>query len=149
MNLLLRTRLEERSIPEPNSGCTIWLGALTEAGYGQLYHEGRNQYAHRLSFEEFVGPLGPDEACHRCDMTWCINSNHLFRGTHKQNFEDAARKGRLARQTGELSGMSKLIAKQVIEIRADLRSHRMIASDYGISNRHVSAIKRYEVWRHL
>jgi hypothetical protein len=31
-------RFEERSIPEPNSGCHLWMGAVDKDGYGQLGH---------------------------------------------------------------------------------------------------------------
>ena len=35
-------------------------------------------------------------ACHRCDNTFCINTDHLFVGTGKENMADASAKGRLA-----------------------------------------------------
>lgn len=62
---------------------------------------------------------------------------------------DAAAKNRMAKQIGEMSGVAKLTITAIILIRADTRVNRMIAADYGISNRHVSAIKRREVWKHV
>jgi hypothetical protein len=147
--MTLAEKLAERSIPEPNTGCHIWLGALSKAGYPQIWYEGRVQYAHRLSLEQKIGPLGDLEACHSCDFPPCINEDHLFPGTHKQNFEDAARKDRMAHQRGMLSGAAKLTDDQVLAIRKDMRTHRVIGREYGISNRNVSAIKRREIWRHL
>ncbi len=32
--------------------------------------------------------------CHKCDNPPCCNGNHYFKGTHKDNQQDAARKGR-------------------------------------------------------
>jgi len=34
MNDILQTRIERLSIPEPNTGCWLWLGAPTTARYG-------------------------------------------------------------------------------------------------------------------
>jgi hypothetical protein len=36
-----------------------------------------------------------DDACHSCDVSLCVNENHLFAGTRKDNMQDASRKGRL------------------------------------------------------
>jgi hypothetical protein len=36
--------------------------------------------------------------CHRCDTPQCINPDHLFLGTKKENAEDCSRKGRTSGQ---------------------------------------------------
>ena len=38
-------RLERHSIPEPNSGCKLWLGAVDESGYGRMKIDGRREMA--------------------------------------------------------------------------------------------------------
>lgn len=91
-------RLMEMSIPEPNSGCWIWLRAMAN-GYGVIGINGRQQYAHRASFEAFNRPLLEGErALHRCDMRACINPEHLFAGSQRDNMQDAIAKGRAAFQ---------------------------------------------------
>ncbi len=84
--------LDDLSIPEPNSGCLLWLGPATEQNYGRFGHT----YAHRASYERWKGKIPKSLfVCHRCDNTWCINPDHLFLGTAKDNTQDAVSKGRM------------------------------------------------------
>jgi len=95
--------LFERCIPEPNSGCWIWLGACNHKGYGHLKHRGLQVKAHRLAYEFVHGPIAAGLlACHHCDVPSCINPAHVFVGTSKENTADAKRKGRMVRR-GALS----------------------------------------------
>lgn len=61
--------VEARAIPEPNSGCWIWLGAHRGRGYGTIRHHGNTTLAHRLSYELTAGVVIPSGSfvCHRCD----------------------------------------------------------------------------------
>ena len=47
---------EGRSIPEPNTGCRLWLGGGVQE-YGALRFEGEMRLAHRVAYELFVGPI--------------------------------------------------------------------------------------------
>lgn len=93
-----RTRWEEAFVPEPNSGCWLWLRSINNKGYGSGSLGGKRQYAHRYSYERSVG-LIPDgmKVCHRCDVPCCVNPAHLFVGTQRDNMRDAAIKGRTAK----------------------------------------------------
>ena len=97
--MTIAARLEERSIPVPWSGCTIWLGG-TNQKYGLMRvgprHENKQEYVHRLAYQLQTGQPIPDgfEVCHKCDITVCINPNHLFLGTESANMLDSVAKNR-------------------------------------------------------
>ena len=51
-------RFEEKYIPEPNSGCWIWLGTVQKNGYGRFgFNSGRSGFAHRWSYLYFKGEI--------------------------------------------------------------------------------------------
>lgn len=95
----LAERFSERFIPEPNSGCWLWDGALNHHGYGQLSQTcGRPVKAHRVSYELSCGPIPQGmHVCHHCDVRSCVNPDHLFLGTQADNMLDMKKKGRAFR----------------------------------------------------
>lgn len=60
-----------------SSGCWLWEGALKDNGYAPFTYPG-GQYAHRFSYEFFVGDISPDmELDHLCRVRHCANPHHL------------------------------------------------------------------------
>ena len=92
-NLELREFMESRTIPEPNSGCLIWLGAMNPTGYGMA----RNRFAHRVAYELATGVQLDNPKLvvrHICDVRCCVNPNHLLLGTAQDNTNDMIKRGR-------------------------------------------------------
>lgn len=89
-------RFERKYIPEPNSGCWIWLGHLSGSkGYGYLNVAGKPTRAHRFSYELHKGKI-PDGLVidHICNSPWCVNPDHLEAVSQKTNMERGANTGR-------------------------------------------------------
>lgn len=75
--------------PEPNSGCWIWTGYITNYGYGSYgMHRGRGGkiLAHRMLYQHFIGAI-PDTLTldHLCRNRWCVNPVHLEIVTRGEN----------------------------------------------------------------
>ena len=126
------------------SGCWLWI-AGEHSGYGRMFRNGRTELAHRISYDLYRGPIPTGYlVCHTCDVPLCVNPDHLFLGTHKDNMGDRNRKNRTA--SGERNGNAKLTAEEVAAIRADSRTHREIARLYGIGLSTVSYVRTGRIW---
>lgn len=70
-------------MPEPNSGCWIWLGRIVHGGYGRY---ARAERAHLASLR-LHGIIVPDGLVvdHKCRVRLCVNPDHLEPVTHLEN----------------------------------------------------------------
>lgn len=120
----------------PN-GCWEWLRGKDRHGYGRMFIPGTKTTigAHRMSYEENKGPL--DKAlyvCHTCDNTSCVNPEHLFLGSQKDNMKDMIEK------KGHYS--AQLTWGQVQDIReATGKTHQAIADEYKVARTTITNIK--------
>ena len=86
-----------------DSGCWLWTGQLTTNGYAQAYYRNKHVLLHRVAYERShdVKVDSRTYVCHTCDVKTCINPDHLWLGSPKQNMEDKVRKGRHHEQMAE------------------------------------------------
>src|SRR3990167_3103684 len=132
----IKERLLNDSIPIPESGCWIWMGAITKTGYGIIVNRFTNRkpkWTHRLSYETFCNPIPKGlHVLHRCDIPSCINPKHLFIGTPLDNQRDCIRKGRRvnhqALKTHCKRGHEFTKENTYIDIKANQRSCRACKS---------------------
>jgi hypothetical protein len=131
------------------NGCIEWLGASLKAGYGLFKIAGTRQniLAHRYAYEEKFGPVPYGMyVCHRCDNPRCVNQDHLFLGTPKDNVQDMIQKDRrvIKSLSNESNSSAVLTDKQVLEMRAlrGVITQRAMAQKFGIGTSQVSRIMR-------
>lgn len=74
----LPERLERNIIPEPNSGCWIWMGNIDPRGYGRVMLHRISIFTHRLMYELIKGSI-PESLVldHLCRNPSCCNPDHL------------------------------------------------------------------------
>jgi hypothetical protein len=128
--------------------CWEWTGGRIKKGYGNFHTQERhNVMAHRVSYTIYFGDPGDKHVLHTCDNPPCQNPYHFRLGTNKDNVDDMVSKKR--HTIGTRNGMSKLTEEQVLEIREATESQSTIGARYGISQSHVSQIKRRVIWADL
>jgi hypothetical protein len=156
----IRERFEEKFIPEPNSGCWLWLACIQGFGYGCFGMGQKREQAHRASLMIYKGAdLRGKIVLHKCDTPSCVNPDHLRVGSHADNIRDMHAKGRHAigrrhgshtrpdsRVRGARNGNAILTQEQVAAIRECPLPNRQIARLVGVHPGHIGSIKKGESW---
>src|SRR5690606_28396088 len=94
----LRDKFMSKWEPVTETGCWLWTGAAGRYGILVVRRNGKSKTlrAHRVAYELFRGEVPAGQVvCHRCDVPFCVNPDHLFTGTQRDNLLDGVRKGRI------------------------------------------------------
>lgn len=139
--------------------CWVWTAGKRGNGYGAFSVRRKQLMAHRISWMISNGPIPHDGShhgicvCHQCDNPICCRPDHLFLGTVGDNARDRSSKGRSNSPRGEIHGMVKLTASQVVEIRAIYASgamnHRELGLRFNVSREAIGVIIRRKKWAHI
>lgn len=141
-------------------GCWKWNGSIDGNGYAILHKKNKRILAHRYSYEYYFGKFPKYDIhnnklciCHKCDNPICTNPKHLFLGTHKENMEDMAKKGRVKTFRGENHKRAILKTSDVFRIRKLLQTNSMSISDiavkFKVSRSLIGNIKGGRAWKWL
>jgi HNH endonuclease len=79
-------RIEEKILPEPNSGCWLWSGCVGSHGYAQIAVKHGTTVVHKILYEQKFGPVPKGlELDHLCRVRCCVNPDHLETVTRREN----------------------------------------------------------------
>lgn len=137
--------------------CWVWTGETLRSNrpwqrYGRFSvwsgSKTVNFRAHRFAWMLANGQIPEGlNVLHRCDNTSCVNPNHLFVGTQKENVEDQRSKGRL--WYGSRNGRAKLTEQDVLAIRASDESDAELAAKHGVWASTIYYARIGKKWPHL
>jgi hypothetical protein len=157
----LKDKILSNIIVDKNTGCWNWTGTLNRVEgekrrYGRVFvgstldGTGKRIMAHRASYMAFV-EMVPDElcVCHKCDNPKCVNPNHLFLGTKKDNAKDMVKKGRSLSRYGAENPNHKLSSKDVLIIRKSNYSLPELGRKFNVSPNTIFRIKHNQTWSNL
>lgn len=141
-------RIEAGSMPEPNSGCWLWLESVNRKGYAHLRYEAKMHRANRFSYSAYKGQI-PEGlmVLHSCDNPLCVNPEHLSLGTAKDNNDDRDRKGRHRSLKLDQHPRTKFALTDIDDIRASQTPATELAAIYGVSKGTIAAIKTGRNWK--
>lgn len=75
---LLRFQKKLDIVSNGADGCWIWQGHKRKDGYGRFWRQGSCQYAHRISYEIFHGPISNGLVIdHQCRNRICVRPDHI------------------------------------------------------------------------
>lgn len=139
----------EKHFNKVSNSCWLWTSGKTKFGYGTLRNNlGKQERAHRIAYALYVGEI-PDGllVLHKCDVPACVNPEHLFLGTYKDNSVDMINKGRGGQINNNFSGHLNPNAKLTIEDKNFIENSLLT----GLYDQNELAIKfcvhRQAIWR--
>lgn len=142
INEKLIERLFDNTLPFGD--CLLWQGMTNHKGYGRISFQSRLYMCHRLSYEINFGKI-PNGliVCHKCDVRNCINPEHLFLGTDKDNVVDKFQKGR------ENYKLNQNLADQIRkEYATEKCSYPKLAAKYAVNEATIRRVVIKQNWNH-
>ncbi len=141
-------RFNKNYIVNPESGCWEWTASLDKKGYGQIYDGNNSRIAHRWIYL-YLNPETDRSLviCHKCDNPKCVNPDHLWAGTQRDNIHDSLAKGRM--NQGSSSHFSKLTDTDVTRIREMISmsmTDAQISEHFMVGKGTIYDIRRNRSW---
>jgi hypothetical protein len=151
--VLKRLKYKFMSKVNKTSYCWEWTGATDKDGRARSPIQISScRVTARIMYVLFVGPVKNSHVLHTCDNVLCVRTSHLFLGTHTDNMQDRARKGRRPHTKGISNPNSKLTEKQVIEIlklNQQGYSNKELSIKFKVCPANIYCITSGITWNHI
>ena len=135
---------------QKTDSCWVYLKSIEGCGYGRMCINGKTVGAHRVSYLIHNGSI-PEKmfVCHKCDNPSCVNPEHLFLGTPKDNTEDMMKKERGSLRRGRHHPCAKLTETEVREIfnLSGTLSQRELAKKFKVTQGLITNILNHGSWK--
>jgi len=143
--------LERHVLRVPFCTCHLWTGGVNNKGYGVFYMRGKRIGAHRaaLIFAKGEPPFKRAQANHECDLPHCVNPDHLYWGTQKENIADMLGRNRTDRKGEKCLGKRLLTEAAVREIRSSTETNQALGAKYGVHRQTISSVRTRQSWRNI
>ncbi len=143
----LKERFESKV--DKSGDCWIWTGATTRGGYGHMRFKKSSGWSmkrsHIVSYELYKGPTEGLLVCHTCDNPVCVNPDHLWLGTVKENADDMVAKGRASKKKVRVKLTEELVA-QMRKLHSKGTKQKDLAAMFGVKRNTVSVICSFKRW---
>ena len=120
MSSSLIYKFHESYTPLPETGCWLWNACGGKTRYGTFYDSSSKKMirATRFIYEQTHGKI-PDGMVvrHKCDVSLCVNPDHLEIGTQTDNMRDMVDRGRQYDKSGLKNPNAKLSHSDIAFIR--------------------------------
>jgi hypothetical protein len=139
-------------LPDPTTGvkskCWLWLGSVTDQGYGRFRAGGKTYVVSRYAWRE-KGRPDPGEltVSTRCRNKLCVR--HLYLKSRAEIMASVPRRW----ASGEDSYLARTTAKTVLQLRKLYQkgglTQAMLAERFGLSRSNVKSILCRRSWKHI
>jgi hypothetical protein len=153
INLIGLIRISEdlTSFVERTDYCWNWTGTINKFGYGIITHKYYLYFVHRLAYVKHFGSVPENMfVLHKCDNRKCINPEHLFIGTNRDNVDDMLNKERQPR--GETKHNSILLERDILLIRKmkqEGETLKDISKYFNVSEGAIYDVIARRTWKHI
>lgn len=158
---------------DKSGDCWLWTGAISNGTYGKTNFAGKQYGAHQLAWILTNGEIPQGLfVCHKCDNPRCVNPDHLWLDTPKNNTHDMIRKARKSNvrpapqrgdnhwsrkhpewvRRGVKHHKAKLTEEQVKLVRSKVAQGQTmlsVARDFNVHVSLVSLIVKRKIWTHV
>lgn len=141
--------VDKRGIDE----CWEWQGNRKAHGHGSY----ADTQAHRIAYELTYGPINNGlNVLHKCNNPPCVNPNHLYLGTQRDNAQDSREAGTMRTppiRQGSKNNLAKLTEELVTTIRQRYANEHItctaLGTEFGITTANICYIVRRKTWKHI